>query len=139
MTLSPFHLAIPVTDLESTARFYLDALGCRLGRTDPHWLDFDFFGHQVTAHLVDAPTAGEPTNPVDGDEVPVRHFGVVLPWPDWTALHERLQRLGIPFRIPPRVRFVGHPGEQGTFFLLDPSGNALEFKSFQDPDRLFAS
>ncbi len=139
MTLSPFHLAIPVLDLEATATFYRDTLGCSLGRTDPQWLDFNFFGHQVTAHLVQAPSAGEPTNPVDGDEVPVRHFGVVLPWTTWTALHKRLASRGVAFRIPPRVRFVGEPGEQGTFFVMDPSGNALEFKSFQDPTRLFAS
>lgn len=139
MSLSPFHLAIPVHDLQATAEFYLSMLGCTLGRTDPHWLDFDFFGHQVTAHLVEAQGDGPPTNSVDGDDVPVRHFGVVLPWADWNALHQRLAARGVAFRIAPRVRFAGQPGEQGTFFLVDPSGNALEFKSFQDPDRLFAT
>lgn len=139
MSLSPFHLAIPVHDLQAAQEFYTSALGCSLGRTDPDWLDFDFFGHQVTAHLVADPGTQDPTNAVDGDDVPVRHFGVVLPWPAWTALHQRLAALGVPFRLPPRVRFVGEPGEQGTFFVTDPSGNALEFKSFQDPRRLFAT
>lgn len=139
MSLSPFHLAIPVHDLAAAEAFYCGTLGCSLGRTDTRWIDVDFFGHQVTAHLIDGPEGGAPTNPVDGDHVPVRHFGVVLPWPAWVALHKRLSAQGVPFRVEPRVRFVGQPGEQGTFFVVDPSGNALEFKSFQDPSRLFAT
>ena len=136
--LSPFHLAVPVDDLDAARAFYGGVLGCRLGRTDPTWLDFDFFGHQLTVHLSpdEAPSA---TNAVDGDAVPVRHFGVVLPWAAWQALHQRLADRGVAFRIAPRVRFAGQPGEQGTFFVFDPAGNALEFKSFQDPTRLFAT
>lgn len=138
MAPAPFHLAIPVDDLFAAKGFYGDLLGCRLGRTDPTWLDFDFFGHQLTVHLApsEAPAAA---NAVDGDAVPVRHFGVILPWDQWSALHQRLAAAGVRFRLAPRVRFAGLPGEQGTFFLMDPAGNALEFKSFQDPSRLFAT
>lgn len=137
--LQPFHLAIPVRDLEATRLFYVDFLGCQVGRSAPRWIDFNFFGHQVSAHLVDEEAFADiATNPVDGDRVPARHFGVVLPWSDWQVLSERLVAEKTEFLIAPKTRFVGEPGEQGTFFLLDPSGNALEFKSFKEPDRLFA-
>jgi hypothetical protein len=138
MDSPPFHLAFPVTDLERTRAFYAGLLGCREGRSAPTWIDFDFFGHQISAHLVSV-TAAAPTNEVDGDDVPVRHFGAVLPWERWEELHRRLAAAGVDFRIAPRVRFAGQVGEQGTFFVLDPSGNALEFKSFRDPARLFAT
>ena len=133
----PFHLAFPVTGLDDTREFYTGLLGCSVGRESSRWIDFDFFGHQITAHLSDADSA-TPHNPVDGDKVPVRHFGAVLPWPTWRALADRLEASGTRFLIPPRVRFAGEAGEQGTFFIKDPSGNALEFKSFKDPSRMFA-
>ena len=137
--LQPFHLAIPVRDLEATRLFYVDFLGCRVGRSAPRWIDFNFFGHQVSVHLVDEDDTDEiATNPVDGDKVPARHFGVVLPWSDWQKLSARLVEKKTEFLIAPKTRFVGEPGEQGTFFLVDPSGNALEFKTFKDPERLFA-
>jgi extradiol dioxygenase family protein len=138
MSSPPFHLAFPVTDLERTRAFYGGLLGLREGRSAPTWIDYDFFGHQISAHLV-SETALAPSNEVDGDDVPVRHFGAVLPWETWEALHRRLSAAGVAFRIAPRVRFRGEVGEQGTFFVLDPSGNALEFKSFRDPGRLFAT
>ncbi|MBX7194941.1 MAG: VOC family protein [Sandaracinaceae bacterium] len=137
----PFHLAFAVTDLEATRRFYVEVLGCRVGREDVahrRWIDFDFFGHQISAHLVDAALAPSETNPVDGDDVPARHFGAVLPWAEWHAMAERLRAAGTAFVIAPRIRFAGEVGEQATFFLRDPSGNHLEFKSFADPSRLFA-
>jgi extradiol dioxygenase family protein len=135
----PFHLAFPVTDLASTRAFYGGLLGCTEGRSAERWVDFDFFGHQISAHLVDAERLGPdvPTNPVDGDAVPARHFGAVLTWERWEALAARIRASGASFLIEPRVRFQGEIGEQGTFFLRDPSGNALEFKSFRDPGRLF--
>lgn len=139
MTSPPFHLAFPVRDLEAARAFYVDLLGCRTGRSSSRWIDFDLYGHQIVAHLVDADRAGPPTNPVDGDAVPVPHFGLVLAWDDWEALHRRLAAAGVEFQIPPRVRFAGQVGEQGTFFLFDPSGNALEFKTFRDLDQLFAT
>lgn len=132
----PFHLAVPVRDLAGTRAFYGGVLGCAEGRAADTWVDFDFFGHQLSAHV--APADAAATNPVDGDDVPVRHFGLVLPWAAWEALAARLRAAGVAFLIEPRVRFAGQVGEQGTFFVLDPSGNALEFKSFRDPDRLFA-
>lgn len=136
--LHPFHLAFPVVDLPATRAFYEGLLGCRVGRTSASWIDFDMFGHQITAHLVER---GEqtPTNPVDGDDVPVRHFGVILPWDDWERLAERLRAADLPFLIAPHVRFEGQVGEQGTFFVQDPCANALEFKSFRDATRLFAT
>lgn len=134
----PFHLAFPVTDLEAARRFYCDLLGCRVGREDARWIDFDLAGHQITAHLVDGPAGSGPTNPVDGHAVPVRHFGLVLPWEVWQATARRLRRLGVAFLIEPHVRFPGGPGEQATLFLADPAGNAIELKSFRDPARLFA-
>lgn len=133
----PFHLAFPVANIEATRQFYAGVLGCEVGRESPRWIDFDFFGHQITGHVSDVSTeTGH--NSVDGDQVPVRHFGAVLPWDAWQALADRLVQLNIPFFIAPRIRFAGEPGEQGTFFIKDPSDNALEFKSFKDPARMFA-
>lgn len=136
--LQPFHLAIPVDDLVSAERFYCGLLRCGTGRTASRWIDLDFFGHQVTLHLVDGDNAVRDTNPVDGDNVPARHFGVILDMDAWQALADRLQAAGTEFLIEPRIRFKGEVGEQATMFLHDPSGNALEFKSFADPSRLFA-
>ena len=139
MSLQPFHLAIPVTDLEAARAFYAGLLGCPTGRESSQWIDFDFHGHQVVAHLVspeDHPAVAR--NPVDGDDVPALHFGVVLAWEDFAALAARLTDAGTAFVIPPRIRFAGTVGEQATFFLRDPSGNHLEFKSFRDPAMLFA-
>ncbi|MCA9613236.1 MAG: VOC family protein [Sandaracinus sp.] len=134
----PFHLAFPVVDLDRTRRFYVERLGCRVGREDARWIDFDFFGHQITAHLVDREGAGSDTNPVDGDDVPVRHFGAILPWDEWHALAERWKHDDVEFLVPPRIRFAGQVGEQATLFVRDPSGNAIELKSFRDPSRVFA-
>ncbi len=135
-----FHLAFPVRDLAATRQFYAETLGCAIGRESERWIDFDFFGHQISAHLVDEGAGAilDPNNAVDGDAVPVRHFGLVLEWRDWEALLERLRAAEIPCFIGPRVRFAGEPGEQGTAFVRDPSGNALEFKAFRDMGRLFA-
>lgn len=139
MSLPPFHLAFPVKDLESTRAFYEALLGCRVGRTAETWIDFDFFGHQLSAHVKPEELALARTNAVDGDDVPVRHFGAILDWAAWHALADRLERAGTRFIIEPHIRFEGEVGEQATFFLLDPSGNALEFKSFRDMSRVFAS
>ncbi len=135
--MPPFHLAFPVTDLDAARGFYAGLLGCPVGREDARWIDFDFFGHQITAHLVEA-SAAQPTNPVDGEQVPASHFGAVLPMGDWRELSERLRAADADFLIAPTVRFAGEVGEQATMFVRDPSGNALEFKSFADPTRLFA-
>jgi extradiol dioxygenase family protein len=132
----PFHLAFPVRDVESTRAFYAGVLGCPVGRSAERWIDFDFFGHQLSAHVADADALA--TNVVDGDDVPVRHFGVVLSMERWRALAARLRAAGVEFLIEPRIRFEGEIGEQATLFLCDPSGNALEFKAFADPARLFA-
>jgi extradiol dioxygenase family protein len=141
-SVPPFHLAFPVHDLAAARRFYGDLLGCPEGRSASTWVDFDFYGHQLVAHLSpdEAPrgTGRHETNPVDGDAVPVRHFGVVLAQDQWQALADRLVRAGMRFIIEPHVRFQGEVGEQSTMFFLDPSGNALEFKAFKDPNRLFA-
>jgi extradiol dioxygenase family protein len=132
MNVQPFHLAIKVRDLGESRRFYGTLLGCPEGRSDVTWVDFNLYGHQLVCHL--APDAGDGVhhNPVDGDHVPVPHFGVVLEMPHWQALAERLRAAGVTFVIEPHVRFAGQPGEQATMFLLDPCGNALEFKSFAD-------
>ena len=135
--MPPFHLAFPVTDLEATRAFYSGLLGCRVGREDTRWIDFDFFGHQLSAHLIDAAPAIEPTNEVDGKAVPVRHFGAVLEWADWEQLAQRLHEARIGFLIEPHIRFAGQVGEQATLFITDPSGNGLEFKAFREPERLF--
>ncbi|MCU0685036.1 MAG: VOC family protein [Polyangiaceae bacterium] len=136
--MPPFHLAFPVVNLEAARGFYAGLLGCGIGREDARWVDFDFFGHQITAHLVDADEGARSSNEVDGDNVPVRHFGAILEWGAWHALADRLRAAGASFLIEPRIRFAGEVGEQATFFLRDPSGNALEFKSFKDPSRVFA-
>jgi uncharacterized protein len=134
----PFHLAFPVHDLGAARRFYAGVLGCPEGRSSDEWIDFDLYGHQVVAHLAPAEAGHRQTNAVDGDQVPVRHFGVVLAMPEWDALAARLREAGQAFIIEPHVRFKGEVGEQATMFFLDPSGNALEFKAFADPSRLFA-
>jgi uncharacterized protein len=135
---TPFHLAFPVHDLDAARGFYAGLLGCGVGREDARWVDFDFFGHQITAHLVDEGEAERGANEVDGDAVPVRHFGVILEWGAWHALADRLRAAGVRFGLEPKIRFAGEVGEQATFFLRDPSGNALEFKSFKDASRIFA-
>ena len=133
-----FHLAFPVTDLDAARRFYGEFLGCAEGRSSPEWVDFDFHGHQIVAHKVPQAAMGEATSEVDGKQVPVRHFGVILDLSAWEALAARLKAAGVTFVIEPYVRFRGQPGEQATMFFLDPFGNALEFKAFRDIDRLFA-
>jgi extradiol dioxygenase family protein len=138
MTLPPFHLAFPVDDLAAARRFYGELLGCPEGRSADEWVDFDLHGHQIVAHLAPEELRAAVAHDVDGDAVPVRHFGVVLPMADWQALAEKLRDAGTHFVVEPHVRFRGEPGEQATMFLLDPSGNALEFKAFADPSRLFA-
>ncbi len=138
MPITPFHLAFPVTDLAATRAFYEGLLGCVVGREAARWIDFDFFGHQISAHLVDAMPEAGPTNEVDGKAIPVRHFGAVLDWADWHDLAGRLRASGIVFLIEPHIRFAGQVGEQATLFIQDPSCNGLEFKSFKDPQRLFA-
>jgi extradiol dioxygenase family protein len=138
MLKHPFHLAFPVHDLGAAREFYGDLLGCPEGRSSDEWVDFDLYGHQVVAHLAPDEARRASTNAVDGDNVPVRHFGVVLPMPEWEALAQRLTAAGTSFIIEPHVRFKGQVGEQATMFFLDPSGNALEFKSFKDMASLFA-
>ena len=135
----PFHLAFPVADLAETRRFYGEVLGCPEGRCAPTWVDFDFFGHQLSAHLKPEALTDSPTNAVDGDGVPVRHFGCILDLAAWRHLRDRLATLGVDFTIGPRVRFSGTPGEQATMFIVDPAGNALEFKAFADPSMTFAT
>jgi len=137
-TLSPFHLAIPVHNLEECRSFYRDVLGLKEGRSDTHWVDFDFFGHQVVIHYKPKSEGDLHTNPVDGKDVPVPHFGVVLPWDEFEAFSDRLKEASIDFVIEPYIRFKGEVGEQATMFFLDPSGNALEFKAFKDLGQLFA-
>lgn len=132
----PFHLAFAVHDLEAARHFYHTLLQCPLGRESDRWIDFDFFGHQISAHL-SASTEAVATNTVDGAAVPVRHFGAILDMPTWQALSERLTELGVEFLISPQIRFAGESGEQATMFIHDPSGNALEFKAFADSERIF--
>ncbi|WP_416877385.1 VOC family protein [Litorimonas sp.] len=137
---SVFHLAYPVKDKETTRAFYRDVLRCKQGREAESWIDFDFFGHQVSFHVrQDAFDGSEPVNKVDGKDVPVRHFGAVLEWSEWHNLRDRLVEARTRFVIDPYIRFKGKTGEQATMFFLDPSGNALEFKSFKDPSQIFAS
>ena len=136
--LSPFHLAFPVTSLSSARRFYGELLGCPEGRSSPEWVDFDFFGHQIVAHLAPDQVGSTATSAVDGDAVPVRHFGVVLDMPQWSELSDKLRAADTAFIIEPHVRFKGQVGEQATMFLHDPCGNALEFKAFADRTQLFA-
>jgi extradiol dioxygenase family protein len=138
-SLRPFHLAFPVDDLEAAQYFYGQVLGCAEGRSSEHWIDFNFFGHQLVAHLKPSNSEATPqTNAVDGHDVPIPHFGVVLTPSDWQQLADRLRAAGVSFVIEPYTRFAGQTGEQSTMFFLDPSGNALEFKSFADLDQMFA-
>jgi hypothetical protein len=136
--MPPFHLAFPVTSLAGARAFYGGLLGCPEGRSCDEWVDFDFYGHQIVAHLAPDECALAATNRVDGDAVPVRHFGAVLPMDVWRALAERLRAAGVAFLVEPHVRFQGQVGEQATMFFRDPSGNAIEMKAFADPSRLFA-
>jgi extradiol dioxygenase family protein len=138
VALPPFHLAFPVHDLAAARRFYGELLGCPEGRSSDEWVDFDFYGHQIVAHLAPEEVGHRSTNAVDGDAVPVRHFGVVLELAAWQVLAAKLEAAGVRFIVAPHVRFEGQVGEQSTMFFLDPSGNALEFKAFRDPSRLFA-
>jgi len=135
----PFHYSFFVRDLESTRRFYGDVLGCREGRRTDAWVDFDFFGNQISAHTTGSVTPTQNKGEVDGIAVPMPHFGAILPWDEFQALAGRVRGAGVPFVIEPRTRFAGQPGEQATMFFLDPSGNALEFKSFKNPDAVFAT
>ena len=138
MTRPPFHLAFPVDDLGAARRFYGELLGCPEGRSADDWIDFNLHGHQIVAHLAPDAVRARATNPVDGDPVPVPHFGIVLGVGEWKSLAERLVEAGTEFVIAPTVRFEGQPGEQATMFLLDPAGNALEFKAMANPKNLFA-
>jgi len=139
MGLQPFHLAIPVDDLAAAERFYGQVMGCEQGRRSDEWIDFNFYGHQLVTHLAPEECGLAATNQVDGKAVPVKHFGVILAPEDWRELAERFRAVDTEFIIEPGIRFAGEPGEQGTFFLLDPAGNALEFKYFEDMDALFRS
>ncbi len=135
--LSPFHLAIPVDDLAAARHFYGAVLGCPEGRSSATWIDFDLAGHQLVVHQ--AARSAITRSAVDGDAVPVPHFGLVLAWADWEAMAQRIAASGTTFELEPHVRFAGQPGEQGTFFLFDPAGNALEFKAMRNPANLFAA
>lgn len=136
--MRPFHLAFPVHDLDAARRFYGGLMGCPEGRSSDRWIDFDLYGHQIVAHLDEGARAADVSNPVDGHDVPVPHFGVVLTMADWQALADRLAAAGVTFGIEPHIRFKGQVGEQATMFFRDPSGNALEFKAFADDAMLFA-
>jgi extradiol dioxygenase family protein len=135
--MQPFHLAIPVLDLKKTREFYVQVLGCEVGREAEKWIDFNFFGHQLSVHLKPEEVRIANANEVDGKQVPVRHFGIVLEWDKWHELADKLKAANLEFIIEPYIRFKGKTGEQATMFFTDPNGNALEFKSFKDPDRLF--
>lgn len=137
-TSALFHLAFPVRDIAETRRFYGDLIGCAEGRSSANWVDFDFYGHQLVAHLAPGECGHKATSQVDGHDVPVRHFGAILPLAEWEALAARLRQANIEFVIEPYIRFKGEPGEQATMFFLDPSGNALEFKAFADLGQVFA-
>ena len=139
MSVRPFHLAFPVHDLGAARSFYGELLGCREGRSSDHWIDFDLYGHQIVAHLDPAMQPRPIRNSVDGHDVPVPHFGVVLTMDQWEELAARLKAAGVVFGIEPYVRFKGQIGEQATMFFTDPSGNALEFKAFADDSQIFAS
>jgi extradiol dioxygenase family protein len=136
--LLPFHLAIPVNDLEKSRNFYKNILGCEEGRSSNHWVDFNFFGHQLVIHFKEKESDNTKTNPVDGKDVPIPHFGVILEWNDFHDFSKKLIEKKINFIIEPYIRFEGLPGEQATMFFKDPCGNALEFKSFKDPSQVFA-
>ena len=137
--LLPFHLAIPVHDLEKSRDFYKNILGCDEGRSSDHWVDFNLFGHQLVIHFKEKSNDEIHTNPVDGKNVPVPHFGVVLEWDAFHKFSENLKEKGVEFIIEPYIRFEGQPGEQATMFFMDPAGNALEFKSFKDFNQIFAT
>ncbi|NNM77184.1 VOC family protein [Sphingomonas sp. ID1715] len=137
--MRPFHLAFPVHDLAAARAFYGGLMGCREGRSSDHWIDFDLYGHQIVAHRSEDARPAGVTNPVDGHDVPVPHFGVVLTMADWAALADRLTAAGVAFGIAPHIRFKGQVGEQATMFFRDPSGNALEFKAFADDAMIFAT
>ena len=139
MGLPPFHLAFPVDDLAAARRFYGGLLGCSEGRSSDQWVDFDFHGHQIVAHMAPDAVRARAINPGDGDDVPVPHFGLVLPMDEWRALAYRLTEAGTNFVIAPTVRFAGEPGEQATMFFLDPAGNAIELKAMAAPENLFAT
>ena len=138
MNISPFHVAIPVHNLAECRTFYRETLGCEEGRSSDHWVDFNLFGHQVVIHYKPKSEEELHTNPVDGKNVPVPHYGAVLPWDTFHTFSEDLKSKGVAFVIEPYIRFKGLPGEQATMFFLDPAGNALEFKSFKDLGQLFA-
>ena len=137
--MPPLHFAFFVRDLASTRRFYGEILGCREGRSTDTWVDFDFFGNQISAHTTGPVTATHATGKVEDLLVPMPHFGALLEWDGFAALAERIRRAGHPFLLEPRTRYAGQPGEQTTMFLLDPSGNALEFKSFRHPEHVFTA
>jgi extradiol dioxygenase family protein len=137
-SMQPFHLAFPVTSLAKARAFYGDLLGCPEGRSSEDWIDFNFYGHQIVAHLSPSEAGHHNTSAVDGDNVPVRHFGLVMEMGQWEALAEKLKQAGIQFVIEPHIRFKGQVGEQATMFFLDPCGNAVEFKAFANPASLFA-
>jgi extradiol dioxygenase family protein len=138
MTRPRFHLAFPVRDLAEARAFYGGLLGCPEGRSSAHWIDFDFYGHQIVAHLAPDEVGHRNTSAVDGEDVPVRHFGAILTLPEWQAMVQKLEAAKIRFVIEPQIRFQGEPGEQATMFFLDPSGNAIEFKAFADDAMVFA-
>ncbi len=135
---NPFHLAFPINDIEETKSFYKKHFNCEIGREDKKWVDFDFYGHQLSAHLRPEELKNTKKNSVDGKDVPVRHFGVILEWETWHQLSSKLKENNVDFIIDPYIRFKGEVGEQATMFFLDPSGNALEFKSFKDSSQVFA-
>ncbi len=136
--IMPFHIAIPVANLQEARDFYGNILGCPEGRSSDHWVDFNLFGHQLVIHYKEGGREKRAHNPVDGHDVPIPHYGVVLEWVDWEAFAENLRKKGVEFVIEPYIRFKGQVGEQATMFFLDPSGNALEFKAFKDMSQLFA-
>ena len=136
--LRPFHLAIPVTDISIAHNWYTDILGCKVGRKAVDWIDFNFFGHQLVAHLVTVKENDSSINPVDGEDIPARHFGIILNMSNWEELVQNLKKKGIQYLIQPQIRFKGKTGEQSIFFILDPFGNALEFKAFQDDSQIYS-
>ncbi len=136
--MHPFHLAFPVRNIAETRQFYVEVLGCDLGRADTKWVDFNFYGHQLSAHLAANDSSHVSTNAVDGENVPVRHFGIILDVDSWNDLRKRLESYHVAFMIKPTVRFKGKAGEQHTMFFLDPSGNAIEIKAFKNKSQIFA-
>lgn len=137
MRLRPFHLAFPIKDIETTRRFYTGVLGCIEGRSTQRWIDFDFYGNQISAHVADIDRSNEPTSTVDSVQVPLKHFGAIIKWDEFDSLVKRLRENKVEFVIEPQVRYEGKPGEQATMFFKDPSGNAIEFKAFKNEDEVF--